>query len=104
MGVGTVGTAAQVPNTGGWTWVQVKFDTCTGAALVAAGCTGYVGNDNLALVAPVPPPTPTLTIVCTPAVNSNTCVITSTGIPAGTPYTVTVNEGGLSATATGTSK
>lgn len=105
--LGTVGTATQVANSGGWTWVQVKFDSCAAAI---PGCTGYVGSDNLTVVTtpppppPPPPPTPTLKITCTPLVNGNTCIITTTGIAAGTPYTVVANEGGLNAAATGVSK
>jgi hypothetical protein len=102
--LGTVGTAAQVPNTGGWIWVQVKFDVCAGAALIAANCTGYVGSDNLVLVTPVPPPTPTLTLTCTPTANTITCIGKTTNVPAGSPYTVNATVGGLNATATGTSK
>ncbi len=70
MGIGTVTAVPQVPNTGGWIWVQVKFDACTGTTLIAANCTGYVGSDNLALVS-TPPPPPPLTLTCV----NNVCTI-----------------------------
>lgn len=99
--IGTITGATQVVTTLGWTWIQVKFDSCSSSI---PNCTGYMGSDNMVIVAPAPPPTPTLKISCTASVNSNTCIISSTAIPAGTPYTVTASEGGLTATTTGTSK
>ena len=88
-------------------WVQVQFDTCSAAI---PGCIGWMGSDNMTVVntapppPPPPPPPPTLKMTCTPAVNANTCVITTTNIAAGTAFSVTFTEGGLSATASGTSK
>jgi len=99
--LGTVQPATQVPNTGGWIWVQVKFDTCSASI---PNCTGYVGSDNLILVTPVPPPTPTLHWTCTPTLNTVTCVATTSGVPAGSAFSTNMAIGGLNATATGVSK
>jgi len=75
-----------------------QFTTPTKALPVTLVVTGAVPPP------PPPPPAPTLKITCTPTVNGNTCVATSTGIAAGTPYTVTMTEGGLTVRATGVSK
>jgi len=88
-----------VPN-----WVQVKFDTCSSSI---PQCTGWMGSDNMTIVTtppPPPPPQPTLNMSCTPVSGGNTCVITTTNIPAGAPFTATFSEAGLSSTVTGVSK
>lgn len=99
--LGTVTSGTQVVNSGGWTWIQVKFDTCSASI---PNCTGYVGSDNLTVVTTPPPPTATLTMVCTPTVNKITCTATSVAIPAGTPFNVVITEGGLNANSSGVSK
>jgi hypothetical protein len=87
-----------VPN-----WVQVKFDSCTGAVLIADGCTGWMGSNNMVLstTPPPPPPVPTLTETCVNTTTSRVCTYTETNQP-GASLTSVGTAGGTTATVTGT--
>lgn len=54
LGTVTIVSTATIPNCSGCVWIQVHFDTCTGAALVAAKCQGYMGSNNMTLVNTAP--------------------------------------------------
>lgn len=82
---GTVTSGAQVPSTLGWTWIQVKFDTCPSTI---PGCTGYVGSDNLILVTAPPP----LTLTCA----ANVCTVG--GGVSGQTGSIQIIPGGPTAT------
>lgn len=51
---GTV-TGNAVAADGTFFWIQVKEATCTGSALVAAACTGWMGSDNMTITTTTPP-------------------------------------------------
>lgn len=94
---GALGTVVSAPvaTTLGFSWVQVKFDTCVATI---PNCTGYMGSDNLTIIiTPPPPPTPVLTVNCVGLV----CTITGTNFPAATAYSVSVSAGGKTVVATG---